>query len=187
MKLFKFFTAIFICLFSFNATAQNAGGFILRSNNIIEGSTISAKHVYNGFGCAGKNLSPHLSWKDAPQGTRSFALTVYDPDAPTGSGWWHWLLINIPANYDSLPQNFGERNQFNLSDGINQVRNDFGAFNFGGPCPPKGDKPHRYIFTIHALKVEQLSLAADSTAALAGYMINQSTIAKTSFVAYFAR
>ena len=161
--------------------------FKLFSTNIEQGATINNKHVFNGFGCAGKNLSPQLSWAGAPLGTKGYALTVYDPDAPTGSGWWHWVLINIPANYTSLPINFGEKNQFKLEDNITQVKNDFGNFNFGGPCPPKGDKPHRYIFTIHALRIDNLELQDSATAAMAGYMINQSTIGKASFTAFFAR
>ena len=159
----------------------------MRSNNIIPGSTISKKHVFNGFGCVGKNLSPHISWKGAPRETKSFALTMYDPDAPTGSGWWHWVVINIPANYSSLPLNFGERNQFNLSDGINQIKNDFSNFSFGGPCPPVGGRPHRYVFTLHALRTETLALQPRSSAALAGFLINQSSIGKASFTAYFGR
>lgn len=157
----KFFSLIFTLFFvscSLSQTSAREEKFTIRSNNIIEGSTISMKHVFNGFGCTGKNMSPHISWRDAPQGTKSFALTVYDPDAPTGSGWWHWVVINIPANFDALPLNFGEANQFHLSEGINQIHNDFSNFSYGGPCPPNGDRPHRYIFTIHALRVEHLAL-----------------------------
>ena len=161
--------------------------FKLTSINVEVGSTINHKHVFNGFGCNGKNLSPQLSWSNAPLGTKGYALTVYDPDAPTGSGWWHWVVINIPANYNSLPINFGEKNQFKLENNITQIRNDFGNFSFGGPCPPKGDKPHRYIFTIHALRIDNLELQEGATSAMAGYMINQSTIGKASFTAFFSR
>lgn len=188
MKFFSLILAIFFVSCNIASTnAQDLQSFYLRSNNIIQGSTISNKHVFNGFGCSGKNLSPHLSWKNANSQAKSFALTVYDPDAPTGSGWWHWVLVNIPTKYDSLPINFGEKNQFNLENGINQIRNDFGIYNFGGPCPPKGDRPHRYIFTIHALRVEKLQLQEGATAAMAGFMINQATIDKASFIAYFGR
>lgn len=161
--------------------------FKLFSTNIEANANISNKHVFNGFGCVGKNLSPQLSWIDAPLGTKSYALTVYDPDAPSGSGWWHWVVINIPVGYSSLPINFGEKNQFKLEDNVTQIRNDFGNFSFGGPCPPKGDKAHRYIFTIHALRIDNLELQEGASAAMAGYMINQSTIAKTSFTSYFSR
>lgn len=112
---------------------------------------------------------------------------MYDPDAPTGSGWWHWLVANIPISYNELPKDFGAQNQFNLKDGINQIRNDFGIFGFGGPCPPQGDKPHRYIFTISALKVEKLDLSQDTTAALAGFMINQNSLAQAQFTALYGR
>jgi Raf kinase inhibitor-like YbhB/YbcL family protein len=180
------FTLLFVSCSMSQAQVQRQG-FSIRSNNIIEGSTISSKHVFNGFGCTGQNLSPHISWKGAPPETKSFALTVYDPDAPTGSGWWHWVVLNIPQDYNSLPINFGDSNQFNLQNGVNQIRNDFSNFSFGGPCPPVGDRPHRYIFTIHALRVEHLALTENATAALAGYMINQSTLSKASFTAYFGR
>ena len=179
-------TLFFVSCSLSNVSAQSSK-FSIQSSNIADGATISNKHVYNNFGCSGKNLSPQISWSNTPAETKSFALTVYDPDAPTGSGWWHWVLINIPAKYNSLPINFGEKNQFRLVDGIMQIRNDFSNFSFGGPCPPKGAKAHRYIFTIHALRVENLELQENSTAALAGFMINQSSLAKASFTSYFGR
>lgn len=167
--------------------AYSANDFSLKSSEVKNNSTITAKHVFNGFGCSGKNLSPQLSWSSAPKDAKSFAITVYDPDAPTGSGWWHWLVVNIPASYGKLPSDFGANDKFELPGGILQIRNDFGAYKFGGPCPPKGDKPHRYIFTIHALKTEKLELAESATAALAGFMINQNSIAKASFEAFYSR
>jgi Raf kinase inhibitor-like YbhB/YbcL family protein len=135
----------------------------------------------------GENISPQLSWTRAPKGTKSFALTVYDPDAPTGSGWWHGSLVNIPATYSELPAGFGRDDSFKLQDGILQVRNDFGVYKFGGPCPPKGDKAHRYIFTLYALKTDKIELESSATAALAGFMINQNILAKTSFIAKYKR
>lgn len=164
-----------------------AAPFTIASANLTDGANIPAKYVYNSFGCSGKNNSPQISWRNAPAETKSFAVTVYDPDAPTGSGWWHWLVVNIPVKYSELPLNFGKKNQFTLHEEVVQVRNDFGAFNFGGPCPPAGDKAHRYIFTVYALKAEKLDLAENSTAALAGFMINQNVLAKASFSAYYGR
>jgi Raf kinase inhibitor-like YbhB/YbcL family protein len=143
--------------------------------------------VFNSFGCSGENVSPQISWSNVPAGTKSFAVTVYDPDAPTGSGWWHWLVVNIPTSYKSLPANFAAQDSFALKDGIAQVRNDFGTYKFGGPCPPQGDKPHRYIFTIYALKTDKLDLSESSTAALAGFMINRNVLAKAQFSARYGR
>ncbi len=178
----KFFLSAIILIFSFNAQALE-----IKSPEIKSGSTISDKHIFNNFGCKGENISPKITWKDAPKDTKSFALTVYDPDAPTGSGWWHWLLINIPANYKEVSSNFGKEDKFDLKDGIKQVRNDFGLHKFGGPCPPVGDKPHRYIFTIYALKTDKIDIDKSATAAFAGYMINQNSLEKKSFEAFFGR
>lgn len=180
----------FILLFSLffvSCSVSHANTFKIKSSEIKYGAKIGENHVFDGFGCSGKNISPQISWKDAPKDTKSFAITVYDPDAPTGSGWWHWLAVNIPTTYTEIPSNFGATDKFALNDGILQIRNDFGVHKFGGPCPPKGDKKHRYIFTIHALKVEKLELDKNATAALAGFMINQNSLKKTSFMAFYGR
>lgn len=135
---------------------------------------------YRGFGCNGDNLSPELVWKDPPAGTKSFALTVFDPDAPTGSGWWHWVVYDIPATATGLPG--GAVVKAPLPSGSKQGRNDFGTRNFGGACPPAGDRPHHYVFMLHALKVEKLSVPDDASAALIGYNIiaNRIGLAKMS-------
>jgi hypothetical protein len=171
------------------AAAQSAmaGGFTLTSPDIDTRKGIANKYVFNGFGCAGENISPAVVWMDPPAGTRSFALTVYDPDAPTGSGWWHWVMINIPADMHGLPQGAGDPAAGKAPKGVLQVRTDFGKPGWGGPCPPQGDKPHRYIFTLHALKVEKLDLPEDATAALAGFMINANRIGKASFTGRYGR
>ncbi len=166
---------------------SQAAGFTLSSPEIKAGAMIPASFEYNGFGCSGENKSPALKWSGAPKGTRSFALTVYDPDAPTGSGWWHWSVINIPANVNELASNAGAVGGANLPAGASNVRIDFGAAAWGGPCPPQGDKPHRYIFTVYALKTDKLDIPADATAALAGFMIHANTIAKASFTARYGR
>ena len=143
---------------------------------------LSINEVFNGFGCTGKNISPELSWKDAPEGTKSFALTVYDPDAPTGSGWWHWVVFNIPATTHSFVKGV----DLSESSAVESTT-DFGGTGFGGACPPEGDKAHRYIFTIHALDVEKLDLKANANPALAGYYINAHTISKASLISYYNR
>lgn len=161
--------------------------FVFESADIKANSFISEEYVFNDFGCSGKNISPELSWYDIPKDTKSLALTVYDPDAPTGSGWWHWVVVNIPVKYSSLKKDFGVQNSSSMQDGIMQIRNDFGKFSYGGPCPPMSHRAHRYIFTLYALKVEKLEIPQDATAALAGFFINQNLIKKTSFQAKYQR
>ena len=164
-----------------------AAGFQLTSPEIKAGGLIDRKFEFNGFGCSGENKSPALRWTGAPAGTRSFAVTVYDPDAPTGSGWWHWSVINLPADVTELPPDAGAVGGARLPKGASHVRIDYGVAGWGGMCPPPGDKPHRYVFTVHALKTEKLDIPADATAALAGYMINANTLGKASFTARYGR
>jgi Raf kinase inhibitor-like YbhB/YbcL family protein len=173
-------------LFCIGLTAT-AADFKLNSPDVASKSTIGNKQVFNGFGCSGENVSPALNWSGAPAGTQSFALTIYDPDAPTGSGWWHWVVINIPANISGLKAAAGTSDGKSLPAGSQQVRTDFGAAAYGGPCPPAGDKPHRYIFTLYALKVPKIEVSADATAALAGFMINANKLQSTTFTAYYGR
>jgi len=158
-----------------------AQGFTLTSEDI--SGQLSNEQVFNGFGCSGKNISPELSWKEAPKGTKSFALTAYDPDAPTGSGWWHWVVFNIPKDKTTLEKGFGNSEQ----KGIVQSVTSFGSTGFGGACPPVGDKAHRYIFTIHALDVEKLDLDKNANPALVGFILNSHTIAKSSVMGYYGR
>lgn len=165
----------------------HAGGFSLSSPDIKPGSMLEQRFEFKGFGCSGDNQSPALHWQNAPASTKSFAVTVYDPDAPTGSGWWHWSVINIPANVTSLTADAGAVGDAKLPAGARHVRIDYGVAAWGGVCPPQGDKPHRYIFTVHALKVPMLDIPPDATAALAGYMINANAIGKASLVAKYGR
>src|SRR5476651_2274934 len=138
------------------SSAANAQSLTLTSSDIKEGGTIVNEQVFKGFGCTGGNVSPALSWSGAPSGTKSYAVTVYDPDAPTGSGWWHWVLYNIPASVTALPEHAGDASGKLLPPGAVQGRTDFGTPDFGGACTPAGDKPHRYFFTVYALKTEKL-------------------------------
>lgn len=169
------------------SSATLAQSFTLSSPTIKPNARLTDEQVFDGFGCTGKNISPALAWKGAPAGTKSFAITVYDPDAPTGSGWWHWVVVNLPADVTSLPAGAGAATGGQLPAGAQQIRTDFGQPGFGGACPPKGDKPHRYIFTVHALKTEKLEIPVDATAALAGYMINANRIGQASFTARYGR
>lgn len=168
-------------------TLAQAGGFIATSPDLETKRGIPEKFVFNGFGCTGENVSPAIIWRDAPAETKSFAVTVYDPDAPTGSGWWHWLVVNIPADMHGLQQGSGDPATRKVPKGVLQTRTDFGKPGWGGPCPPQGDRPHRYIFTVHALKVDKLDVPEDASGALVGFMINASRIAKASFTAHYGR
>lgn len=172
----KILLALLFCISTI--FAQN---FTLKSNSLT--GQLNKQQEFNGFGCNGKNISPHLSWKDAPKGTKSFALTVYDPDAPTGSGWWHWLVFDIPKNTMSLEEGFGSKKSKNI---IQSVTN-YGKTGFGGACPPKGDKAHKYIFTVYALDVEKLTLNKHTNPAIVGYYINKHTISKASLISYYKR
>ena len=161
--------------------------FILSSPDIPSGGSVPPHFEFDGFGCSGRNESPALQWSGAPPETKSFALTVYDPDAPTGSGWWHWFVVDIPNSTATLAPNAGAKGSAALPAGARQVRNAYGAFAWGGMCPPPGDKPHRYVFTVHALGVEKLEIPDDATAALAGFMVNANTLAKATFTSTYGR
>jgi Raf kinase inhibitor-like YbhB/YbcL family protein len=169
------------------AVAAHAAGFTLSSPTVKPGSMLTDAQVFKGFGCEGKNISPALKWSGAPAGTKSYAVTVYDPDAPTGSGWWHWVVYNLPASTTELPEGAGGADGKGLPAGAVQGRTDFGAAGFGGACPPAGDKPHRYIFTVYALKTDKIEAPADASAALVGFMINANKLGKASFEAKYGR
>jgi len=161
--------------------------FKLRSPDIRPNGPIAMEQVFNGFGCSGQNISPALEWSGASPDTKSFALLVHDPDAPTGgAGWWHWLVVNIPAGVSELAKNAGLADGSRLPAGASQVATDFGSPGWGGPCPPVGDKPHRYNFTLYALKVDRLDVSGAS-ASLAGYMINGNAIGKAKLTGRLGR
>ena len=159
--------------------AASAQEFKLTSTNIAEGQQLDAAQVFQGFGCEGGNVAPSLAWSGAPEGTKSFAVTVYDPDAPTGSGWWHWFAFNIPADVTELPGGAA------MPASAVELNNDYGAAGFGGACPPPGEV-HRYQFTVHALKTT-LELDASVSNALAGFMVNANSIASSSITAVYNR
>ena len=161
--------------------------FRLTSPDFKPNGTIQMEQVFNSFGCVGKNISPRLAWSGAPEGTKSFALLVHDPDAPTGgAGWWHWLVVNIPGTAAELAKDAGRAEGSSLPAGATQVNTDFGGPGWGGPCPPVGDKPHRYIFTLYALKTERLDVSGAS-ASLVGYMGNGNSIGKAALIGKFGR
>jgi Raf kinase inhibitor-like YbhB/YbcL family protein len=170
------------------ATSAQADSFTLRSAEFRNSGTIAQEQAFNGFGCTGGNVSPSLSWSGAPAGTKSFALFVHDPDAPTGgSGWWHWVVTNIPANVTHLAKGAGNADGSALPSGAHQIATDFGVPGWGGPCPPMGDKPHRYHFKLVALKVERLDLPPQATAALAGFMAHANALGSATLTGRFGR
>lgn len=178
----------FAMAFALVASTSQAATFTLSSTDLNPNKPIDDQFVYSGFGCTGKNLSPALQWSNPPAGTKSFALLVHDPDAPTGgAGWWHWLVLNLPAETRRIAQGAGSADGKTLAAGVVQLSTDFGAPGWGGPCPPIGDKAHRYIFTLYALKVDKLDLDASAKSALAGYMVNANAIGKASFTATYGR
>jgi Raf kinase inhibitor-like YbhB/YbcL family protein len=159
------------------------------SGEVSDGSTVKNEQVFKGFGCKGDNISPSLSWSGAPAGTKSFAITAYDPDAPTGSGWWHWVVFNIPASTTSVPKNAGDVKAGLMPKDAIQSRTDFGAVGYGGPCPPEKDSPHHYMFTVFAVDEDKLQFSKDDTTspALVGFELHFHTLGKASLTAPYGR
>ncbi len=168
-----------LLMLSTNVVAE---GFYLSSTDI-QGQ-IGKDQVFNSFGCTGKNISPQLSWSNAPKGTKSFAITVYDPDAPTGSGWWHWRVFNIDKSVDNIKTGASTKN---MPAAAIEISSSFGIKGYGGACPPAGAKPHRYIFTAYALDIEKIDQPAEARPELIGFFLNSHAIAKASIMAYYGR
>jgi Raf kinase inhibitor-like YbhB/YbcL family protein len=161
--------------------------FVLRSGSFADQQTLPKDFVHHAMGAGGNNVSPDLSWEGAPEGTRSFALTMYDPDAPTGSGWWHWVVYDIPANVTSLPRGAGAAGGAGLPAGAKMGRTDFGTKEYGGAAPPPGHGPHRYIFTLYALNVDKLDVPEDASAAYVGFNIHFAKIGEAKLTAIYER
>ncbi len=159
--------------------------FEVTSDDIADGEMLANAQVANIMGYGGENLSPQLSWRGFPSETKSFAITVHDPDAPTGSGFWHWLAVDIPAEVTDLSTGAGTDGSDRLPDGVVQLRNDAGTVGYVGSAPPPGDVAHRYVHTVHALDVDRLDVAADSSAAIAGFNLRFHAIARAQIVPVF--
>ncbi len=179
----KLFISFSLVLLSCTALADS---FTLSSTDISHGDFMKSEQEFQGFGCSGGNLSPQLSWTGAPKGTKAFAITAYDPDAPTGSGWWHWQIVNIPSNVSTLATGAGDSSKKLAPKGSLQISNDYGLAGFGGACPPEGHGAHRYQFTVHALSTK-LELPENASGALAGYMINANSLASSTIEALYKR
>ena len=161
--------------------------FRIWSDEFAANGYLSKNHEFDqqAFGVDGENLSPALQWDGVPPDAKSLALTVYDPDAPTGSGFWHWIVVNIPVDTRSLPQNAGKADGSLLPAGALQLRNDYGTVGFGGAAPPRGDKPHRFIFRIHALKADHLPLDVCATNAVARFMAHLNEIDSATYTGLY--
>jgi Raf kinase inhibitor-like YbhB/YbcL family protein len=158
----KLFLALSACLaFGAPATFAENGGFRLISSEWHDGGSVPKENVFNGAGCGGANISPEFHWSGAPSGTKSFAITIFDLDAPTGGGWWHWVIFNIPGTISELPEGAGNKDSKRLLPASVQCRNDYGEPGYGGPCPPPGS-PHRYLVKVYALNVEKLSFGSET-------------------------
>lgn len=180
-------SVILAAAFSTLAVPALAGGFTVTSPDFSNGGTIPMKQVFNQGGCTGGNQSPALTWSGAPAGTKSFAITIHDPDAPTGGGWWHWTVFDIPATVHSLPENAGAKDSPLLPKGAEEGLTDFGFSHYGGPCPPVGDPPHHYDITVYAVKVAKLPLNAQSTGDLVGFVLHFNTLATAELVGTYGR
>ena len=159
------------------ATAQT---FTVTSNNIQPGAMMSTAQVYNAHGCTGGNISPQLSWSNAPRGTRSFAVICHDPDAPREHGFYHWLIINIPADVSSVAAG-------GKIVGALETVTSFGKNAYGGPCPPVNHGPHRYNFTVYALDVEKLELAPQTDPLKVERLVKAHALAQTTLTGLYER
>jgi len=174
-----------LAVFSLSAHASE---FRLDSSEVKTGTPLAQTFVFNnGASCQGENRSPSLSWSGAPQGTKSFAITLFDPDARKGAGWWHWTVANIPASVTTLAADAGNKDGSKLPAGAVQGRNDFGYAGFGGACPPKGDKPHHYHFKVWALKSDHLPIDNHSDKGAVSAILNANKLATAEIVPIYGQ
>jgi len=169
------------------ASVARAEPLTLTSPELASGARVGAAQVGDRFGCDGLNRSPALIWSDAPAGAKSIAISLFDPDAPTGAGFWHWMIFDIPPSATSLAPGAGDPKAARAPDGAMQAKNDAGAIGYFGPCPPEGDKPHRYRFEVDALDVATLGLKAGATAATVAERLRRHTLAKATLIGTWGR
>ncbi|AVH23696.1 YbhB/YbcL family Raf kinase inhibitor-like protein [Nocardia cyriacigeorgica] len=158
--------------------------FTVTSDDVADGQRFGNDQVSGVFGAGGKDVSPQLSWSGFPAETKSFAVTVFDPDAPTASGFWHWAVADLPASVTSLPAGAGSQGG-ELPDGVVQLRNDGGFAGYVGAAPPPGHGPHRYFIVVHAVDVDSLDIPADASPAFLGFNLFSHTLARATLVATY--
>jgi Raf kinase inhibitor-like YbhB/YbcL family protein len=161
--------------------------FTVTSDDVTDGAALSMPQVSGVMGAGGEDRSPQLSWSGYPESTRSFAVTVYDPDAPTASGFWHWAVANIPASVTELVAGAGDREGSGLPDGAVQLKNDAGFPGYVGAAPPAGDGPHRYFVVVHAVGTDALDVDQDATPAVLGFNLFFHTVARATLVGTYAQ
>jgi Raf kinase inhibitor-like YbhB/YbcL family protein len=164
-----------------------AADFQLTSSDIGPDKPLAQDFVFSGFGCTGGNQSPALRWSGAPQGTKSYAVALFDPDAMQGRGFWHWLMVNIPASTTSLSRDAGKNDGSKLPSGAAQIKNGFRVVGYSGSCPPPTDEPHGYVMTVYALKVTALQVPAEATSAMMLAAIEADSLGKASLSYHFGR
>jgi Raf kinase inhibitor-like YbhB/YbcL family protein len=180
------FSALF-CSFLFVISADaDTGTFRLESPEWHNGGTVPTRNLFNGSGCNGSNISPEFHWSGAPKGTRSFAITIYDPDAPVPGGWWHWVVFNIPSAASNLLAGAGDKGSNRLPPGSSQCNNDYGESGYGGPCPPPGTT-HRYVVKIYALDVERIAAGAETAPSRVARLIQEHAIGSAQLSVSFGR
>lgn len=185
--------AVMVVIYTLDCAAQSKTAavhskFVLSSPDTQLAAKVPEVYTANVFGCNGGNMSPALQWSGAPAGTKSFVLTLFDPDEHGDpSGWWHWVVYDLPASADSLPKGAGIEHSTALPSGTKQGRTDLGNDAYHGPCPDKGDPPHRYTFTIYALGVEKLDVPADSSGAMVVSTAKEHLLGKAIFIAHYGR
>ena len=184
LKLYSVALMISVSMQSYSVFAEDAE-LTVTSSGFKEGDMLSIEHVYKGFGCDGTNLSPQLSWSGAPEDTKSYIVTAYDPDAPTDSGWWHWTVVNIPASVTSISEGVSKTDA--MPKGAVEGRTDFGTNGFGGACPPEGTKAHSYIFTVYAMPNATYALDENASGALVSFYAHGNALAKGQITAKYAR
>ena len=177
-----------IAALAITGLAGPAWAFEISSPAIGSDNTIPLKYTANSFGCSGGDVSLPLQWKDVPAGAKSLAITMFDPDAPTGSGFWHWLVVNLPPTTTSLAEGAGTVGNAKLPAGAVQARGDAGVAGYFGPCPPQGDPPHHYVITVFAVSADKLDgVDANTSGAVVGFNLHFNTIAKASVTYLYGR
>lgn len=164
----------------------SAGTFTVESDDLVPGEKMSDDHVYDDWGLDGGNVSPHLHWSGAPENTRSYVVTCFDPDAPTPSGFWHWVVVDIPAGTNELPRGAGAADGSALPSPAFSVRSDTGAPGYSGAAPPEGDVPHRYYFVVHAVDVDTLGVPPEASPAVVSFNLAFHTLARAILVSTYS-